>query len=832
MKLTKYRFLWVSLQIESLCDSRRIKIEGDLVDELARLPRSLAGMYSLTLENISQIEERGRTLAEAVLRWLLCTEDAGINVTIEACFKTTSAGRKELFIADILDVCSTLVVYDEVSYTFRFAHLSVREFLESQPGYTLSEANMTFAERSLQLLVSPSTLRALRISEACKRALHIFEARKPALWRFKARERALRHLEARNNLKIQPEDLKRRLEDLRRELWIPETFLFYAMDYWVSHYNRLEEQHRRRVFELYAKHFLFDGGASGEAFNGRTAEAFRLWIMLRHQRISDKCIRDGRSFDPLLEDMLDEATIKSIRRPADLASCFGWLEILEFSKRSQGLDAFRKRGTKLMRIAILCDQTSEVRWLFAQNICPTDEQLELAFRLRRSEMVQYFLNMNVLSPNALANGQNILALAVRFDLRDLYWHLIRKGASMHFRDEHGRTLLHLAVWHAFDDPEFIEYLLQAGLDPGLQDSKGKTPFSLSISGNRQCFPYSTRYVLSKDLEGLLQSSRYHTACLLLHYRLDAMLENVEMRAEWVNILTFIATRNPRLQRHISTLVGKRSRRAVNNQLDHTLPEDRMLLVGQTLLSLAALLRQEDAFRALIDAGIDPACPDLCAIGQRASTSAQRDNRPGEHPPLDIDCDSNSNCIIDELRQGPLAWAACTGDLPLVQTILDGGLNANTKNRKGQTALFFAVQGVEDGFSREDSETCRESVVWLLLQRGAIVTSADAYAGSSLLAHALKAGYARLVRVLLENGAELPASDTDGGVESLRRAFDQGQEGIPGVLLAGTGGGGLNSLSAQPSLGGFQGSRDSLDVATRLIHGGVMRLLGDGLKSSS
>ena len=136
-----YRFLWVSLQTESLCDSRRIKIEGDLVDELARLPRSLAGMYSLILENIGQIEQHGRTVAETMFRWLLCTYDARSRVTIAACSGTMSNEHRRLSIPDILDVCSNLVVYDEASSKFRFAHLSVREFLESQSGYTPSEAN-------------------------------------------------------------------------------------------------------------------------------------------------------------------------------------------------------------------------------------------------------------------------------------------------------------------------------------------------------------------------------------------------------------------------------------------------------------------------------------------------------------------------------------------------------------------------------------------------------------------------------------------------------------------------------------------------------------------
>ncbi|CAD6592435.1 MAG: hypothetical protein ASARMPRED_006266 [Alectoria sarmentosa] len=134
-------FLWVNMQIESLCDSRRVKLQGDLVDALARLPRSLTGMYTLILENIGQIDQRGRTVAETIFRWLLCTKDATSSVIIAACSRAISIESRNLSIPDILDVCSTLVVYDESLDRFRFAHLSVREFFESQPGYTPSQAN-------------------------------------------------------------------------------------------------------------------------------------------------------------------------------------------------------------------------------------------------------------------------------------------------------------------------------------------------------------------------------------------------------------------------------------------------------------------------------------------------------------------------------------------------------------------------------------------------------------------------------------------------------------------------------------------------------------------
>lgn len=111
-------------------------------------------------------------------------------------------------------------------------------------------------------------------------------------------------------------------------------------------------------------------------------------------------------------------------------------------------------------------------------------------------------------------------------------------------------------------------------------------------------------------------------------------------------------------------------------------------------------------------------------------------------PLEHKEESNRYKGSDELRQGPLAWAAYTGDLPLVQWILDWGLDPNFRNRKGQTALYFAAQQTGDKYLRTNLEADKELTVTLLLQKGALVTSADAYSGATPLAHAFMARYSK------------------------------------------------------------------------------------------
>ena len=162
-----------------------------------------------------------------------------------------------------------------------------------------------------------------------------------------------------------------------------------------------------------------------------------------------------------------------------------------------------------------------------------------------------------------------------------------------------------------------------------------------------------------------------------------MFEDMNVLAVWTEILQLIATL-PRHQRETSASPTSQPVNVANDS------EDRMTLVGQTLLSLASLFRYERAFQVLLDRGFDPTCSAICEVRKRLSIAAQMGHSISVQEPLDQEHERNLNKMSDELRQGPLAWAAYTGNLPLVQSILDRGLDPNTKNRKDQTALYFAV----------------------------------------------------------------------------------------------------------------------------------------------
>jgi hypothetical protein len=145
-----FRFRWVSPQTQNLCDSRRIKYAEEISKELAQLPKTMVGSYETIYQSISNSGYTSRTMAERVLRWLICAQRPFKSQELITAVSTDSRGTILIsFIEDLLDACCNLVVIDLEMDVFRFAHLSVREYLESRQDYTLSDAHTLALERCL-----------------------------------------------------------------------------------------------------------------------------------------------------------------------------------------------------------------------------------------------------------------------------------------------------------------------------------------------------------------------------------------------------------------------------------------------------------------------------------------------------------------------------------------------------------------------------------------------------------------------------------------------------------------------------------------------------------
>jgi hypothetical protein len=135
-----------------------MKQEWSVINALGKLPGKLAEMYAIVYEQISESDPEDLAVAKRVLKWLLCAQRPLHNTELIAAISLSTEGQRlKLSNRQVLDICCNLVVLDKEIHIFRFAHLSVREYLESREDYTEYESHRLAAERCVDTLISELT---------------------------------------------------------------------------------------------------------------------------------------------------------------------------------------------------------------------------------------------------------------------------------------------------------------------------------------------------------------------------------------------------------------------------------------------------------------------------------------------------------------------------------------------------------------------------------------------------------------------------------------------------------------------------------------------------
>ena len=85
----------------------------------------------------------------------MCAESRLITAAFIDAIRADAEGHESaLSIADVLSLCCNLVVLDGEQDVFRFAHLSVREYLEGRTEYSLLSSHRLALERCLKVVTS------------------------------------------------------------------------------------------------------------------------------------------------------------------------------------------------------------------------------------------------------------------------------------------------------------------------------------------------------------------------------------------------------------------------------------------------------------------------------------------------------------------------------------------------------------------------------------------------------------------------------------------------------------------------------------------------------
>ncbi|KAL8683543.1 MAG: hypothetical protein Q9186_000455 [Xanthomendoza sp. 1 TL-2023] len=157
-------FLWASLQIQNLCDPERMLVTNDVEAALQSLPPTLSQLYTVILQRIDRIASHGRHLATNALRWLLCARTPLTSKTLIGMLEMEDT-TSDFLTQQVLSLCCNLVILDDSLDVFRFAHASVREFLEAQPRFGFQDINLRAAEECLYMVFRTAGANQLGFTE-------------------------------------------------------------------------------------------------------------------------------------------------------------------------------------------------------------------------------------------------------------------------------------------------------------------------------------------------------------------------------------------------------------------------------------------------------------------------------------------------------------------------------------------------------------------------------------------------------------------------------------------------------------------------------------------
>jgi ankyrin repeat protein len=159
-------FLWVKLQMDRFC---KLKSKSSILEALqdrSKAPAtSINNLYADILAQISASDLKAYNMARRALSLLMCIhETMAPNAFLDAISHAEDGTTGHIAITELLSICSNLIVLDQELNTLRFAHATVREFLESHSEFNISKANSVAAMACLNacILASPVALLEVR----------------------------------------------------------------------------------------------------------------------------------------------------------------------------------------------------------------------------------------------------------------------------------------------------------------------------------------------------------------------------------------------------------------------------------------------------------------------------------------------------------------------------------------------------------------------------------------------------------------------------------------------------------------------------------------------
>ncbi|KAJ5352349.1 hypothetical protein N7452_001323 [Penicillium brevicompactum] len=149
-------FQWASLQIHQMTKCRS---ESSVWNRLNRLPEDLQAAYEEVWADIKSLEEPDQTMVKRALYWTMAATRPMSSDELLSAIRIGSDGEvlplgDKLDEQGLLSLCNNFLAVDPKVKVWRFPHLSIREFLEKNHGWSLSNAQTYAASACLSYMIN------------------------------------------------------------------------------------------------------------------------------------------------------------------------------------------------------------------------------------------------------------------------------------------------------------------------------------------------------------------------------------------------------------------------------------------------------------------------------------------------------------------------------------------------------------------------------------------------------------------------------------------------------------------------------------------------------
>jgi ankyrin repeat protein len=742
LKGSQGMFLWVVLQIQSLCSMRT---DQAIRDTLADLPNDLAETFTRILHKSGGLGQFYQTqilqLLVAAYRPLTVGElrDA-LSVVPGDTDWTPSRMLNDVYSA--LSCCGCLLTVDEEETTIRFVHHSVKQFLlndfsdTNNIPFTVERAQRIMADIIITYLsygvfgteLSRKTVHPVTIQSAPASIVRVATENSSTI-----QSLALRLLKSRKGPDF---DISKTLAEARRSFQSRPVDKFYFYSYAATHWPRHiayvsgQDKNMHGISVRLINRRILEADAAAKdnwpiwapaAENGN-GDILKLLI---EQGIVNTNATNRWGMNPILQ------AAKSGRRAV--------VELL-LDTGKVNINSKDQYGKTPLLYAAQNGHEAVVDLLLSCFTVEVNEQdsygqtaLSEAIRSGHTLIVKMLVDINEVNVNVKdSNGMTPLFIASWMGREEVVKQLLDTGnVDVEAKGIDGQTSLSSAAQRGHG--EIVKLLLDSGkADTNATNKYGQTPLSLAVQNGHEAV-----------VELLLNSGK-----------VDANLQHKDGQTP----LSMVAETG---HEAIAKLLLK------IDQVD----VDAKVFPERTPLSIAAQNGRVAIVKLLLDTGkVDVNSKDR--YGKTPLWWAAQSGHEGVVKLfLEIDI-VDVNVIDSNRRQTPLSLAAENGNDAIVKLLVNTGkVDVNAKDRYGQVPLLWAIQNKH------------EAVVNLLLELDKVDADAKDLYGQTPLLRAAQSGYETLVKLLLDTGrVDVNTKDYSLGKTPLSFAAEEGHAGVVTQLL--------------------------------------------------